>query len=262
MKSERESVDQILSMLQERAKELVCLYQVDGILHSSEKSWEAKFRQILEAIPPGWQYPEVCQVRIRYGGEVFRTPRFKETPWVMEEPLLIGDDVVGGIEVSYAEERPTQAEGPFLEEERKLLSTLASHISFQLAHEELSTAWETWESTLQLSGSGDGGKWQVIIRFLERTDPQLLQRISRRMLHYLRWKGVEDLEILVKVTSVNGNGDEHEDDNRPVDLHSIREMPVPHDRVFQIATEHCSDCLLYTSPSPRDRTRSRMPSSA
>ena len=24
----------------------------------------------------------------------------------------------------------------------------------------------------------------------------------------------------------------------------------------------CSTCLLYTSPSPRDRTRSRMPSSA
>ena len=26
--------------------------------------------------------------------------------------------------------------------------------------------------------------------------------------------------------------------------------------------ERLSDCLLYTSPSPRDRTRSRMPSSA
>ena len=26
--------------------------------------------------------------------------------------------------------------------------------------------------------------------------------------------------------------------------------------------EHIEDCLLYTSPSPRDRTRSRMPSSA
>src|SRR5664280_3565564 len=26
--------------------------------------------------------------------------------------------------------------------------------------------------------------------------------------------------------------------------------------------DHLSDCLLYTSPSPRDRTRSRMPSSA
>ena len=27
-------------------------------------------------------------------------------------------------------------------------------------------------------------------------------------------------------------------------------------------SEHIMDCLLYTSPSPRDRTRSRMPSSA
>ena len=26
--------------------------------------------------------------------------------------------------------------------------------------------------------------------------------------------------------------------------------------------KHVADCLLYTSPSPRDRTRSRMPSSA
>ena len=26
--------------------------------------------------------------------------------------------------------------------------------------------------------------------------------------------------------------------------------------------EWCGPCLLYTSPSPRDRTRSRMPSSA
>ena len=28
------------------------------------------------------------------------------------------------------------------------------------------------------------------------------------------------------------------------------------------SVDHNSDCLLYTSPSPRDRTRSRMPSSA
>ena len=32
------------------------------------------------------------------------------------------------------------------------------------------------------------------------------------------------------------------------------------DKIKQIAT--ISACLLYTSPSPRDRTRSRMPSSA
>ena len=30
----------------------------------------------------------------------------------------------------------------------------------------------------------------------------------------------------------------------------------------QLETTDLEDCLLYTSPSPRDRTRSRMPSSA
>ena len=29
-----------------------------------------------------------------------------------------------------------------------------------------------------------------------------------------------------------------------------------------LANDHIGICLLYTSPSPRDRTRSRMPSSA
>ena len=34
------------------------------------------------------------------------------------------------------------------------------------------------------------------------------------------------------------------------------------EEVFHKERYHSEDCLLYTSPSPRDRTRSRMPSSA
>ena len=32
--------------------------------------------------------------------------------------------------------------------------------------------------------------------------------------------------------------------------------------IYKIEIDHLNNCLLYTSPSPRDRTRSRMPSSA
>ena len=35
-----------------------------------------------------------------------------------------------------------------------------------------------------------------------------------------------------------------------------------HESLKKIDNLNLSDCLLYTSPSPRDRTRSRMPSSA
>ena len=37
-------------------------------------------------------------------------------------------------------------------------------------------------------------------------------------------------------------------------------LDMPYIKVYEVATFYT--CLLYTSPSPRDRTRSRMPSSA
>ena len=38
---------------------------------------------------------------------------------------------------------------------------------------------------------------------------------------------------------------------------------ISHDTLLQVhASSYINSCLLYTSPSPRDRTRSRMPSSA
>ena len=45
------------------------------------------------------------------------------------------------------------------------------------------------------------------------------------------------------------------------DYRKKAKMPVKVD-YEDITSYHSKDCLLYTSPSPRDRTRSRMPSSA
>ena len=44
----------------------------------------------------------------------------------------------------------------------------------------------------------------------------------------------------------------------------VHSLDVP-DRVFfklAVTVHRCLNCLLYTSPSPRDRQKSRMPSSA
>mgnify|MGYP003309751479 CR=1 FL=1 len=43
---------------------------------------------------------------------------------------------------------------------------------------------------------------------------------------------------------------------------TIDGAPSARSTLFQIHDGRNSGCLLYTSPSPRDRTRSRMPSSA
>ena len=59
-------------------------------------------------------------------------------------------------------------------------------------------------------------------------------------------------------TSANGNEVSFIDQGfEPTILNETTFFPTP-----RMAASKVNDCLLYTSPSPRDRTRSRMPSSA
>jgi len=232
---------EILRDLQERAKELMCLYQVGEILRDEEMPWQTKLTRLLQGIPPGWQYPEVCEARLELEDFEATTEAFAPTPWMLEEPIVVQGESVGRIQVVYTQERPAAEEGPFLEEERKLLRTIAQQIGFQLTHEDLANAWESWKSALDLSGAEEGRKWKVIIDFLNRADPQLLQRISRRMLNHLRWKGVEGLETIPGYQRPPEPGDALADENQPMARHPVAETRVPTDRVFRIAAEHCSE---------------------
>ena len=51
--------------IQKRAKELNCLYRVDELLGRHERPLDETLRSIAEALPDGWQFPEICR------GEVF-----------------------------------------------------------------------------------------------------------------------------------------------------------------------------------------------
>ena len=45
-------------------------------------------------------------------------------------------------------------------------------------------------------------------------------------------------------------------------LRAFFEKEAPDAEAYEVTIDSPGGCLLYTSPSPRDRTRSRMPSSA
>ena len=49
--------------------------------------------------------------------------------------------------------------------------------------------------------------------------------------------------------------------SKTIDI-QIKDLPPMSNAKVRVMCEYCKVCLLYTSPSPRDRTRSRMPSSA
>ena len=54
-------MEEMFRALQERAKELQCLYQVDELLHQSAPSTPEILAGVVRVLPPAWQYPAICR---------------------------------------------------------------------------------------------------------------------------------------------------------------------------------------------------------
>ncbi|QSZ66246.1 PAS domain S-box protein [Methanofollis aquaemaris] len=114
--------------LNERVKELRCLYAISNILEKGEAPIDGVIQNIAAAILPAWQYPEITAVRITVDGSMYRTALFRETEWTQERPIVAGGKTIGRVEVVYLEERPEYDEGPFLKEEENLITIIAQRI--------------------------------------------------------------------------------------------------------------------------------------
>ena len=88
MKPDDPQFGTMLHALQERAKELNCLYQVGELLSQSARPLEEIFRGIIEVLPPGWQYPHDCQARILFENLTIQPPDFQTTSWVQKASIV------------------------------------------------------------------------------------------------------------------------------------------------------------------------------
>ena len=57
-------LDEIVHQLRERAKELNCLYAVQELLNTPDISIDVLCQGIVAAMPPAWQYPDMCEAQI------------------------------------------------------------------------------------------------------------------------------------------------------------------------------------------------------
>jgi two-component system, NtrC family, sensor kinase len=126
--------------LQERVKELTCLYQLATIAGRSELPVPLLLQEIVEVLPPGWQYPENCAARILLDGKAYATDNFTgHGPKQSCEIVVQGamqSTVRGVVEVVYTSVPPEAGALPFLEEEEKLIHEIARQIGFVVESRE------------------------------------------------------------------------------------------------------------------------------
>lgn len=218
MKEENKQLDGLIHQLHERAKELNCLYQIEDSLNHSEKSLEEIFKTVLEAIPPGWQFPSVCMARLTCNDRVYHLENFFETSWKIEEEIFVQDKVCGRLEVFYREQMPPADFGPFLKEEQKLLKTIAERLGHFILHQNLKKVINELEKVERHVSTSENGKWQIILEMVQKTDPILFASIVRRLLHHLCMIGSKDAEDLLKIANSGYNLEDetNADENKPM----------------------------------------------
>jgi len=238
-----EVIQPILESLIERAKELNCLYRVDEILNQKDVSLEIVVDQIVDAIPPGWQYPEICTGMVSLSGEVSAPSTFTETEWCLTSTIVALGENVGTITVCYTEERPKADEGPFLAEERRLINAIAERIGLFVMQRHLHTGRQHWQSAVQNISSPDSQPWTVLLEFLRRTDQNLLVRITRKMINHMCWNGIEEAESLLQKSFVEGSFSdlEESDENRPMRKMNLTNTSDLTSHTFDIAGRHLSE---------------------
>ena len=231
-------VEQILRTLQERAKELNCLYRVEEILRAADKPLEVTLREITAAVPYGFQYPTHCVTRIIYRDLVLEPPGFIETEWVLAAPIEVQGEVVGSFQVYYTQHFPDADLGPFLAEERRLIDTIAVRIAQTVVHRELADVFEATGA----GGVAPRADWHIIVDLLRRTDQVLYHRLARKMLNRLSRRGIADAqELLARLSGGPGEPMEPGDENRPLPMRVMQNVEAISAEAFRVAAEHLGE---------------------
>ena len=125
-----------IKQLNERAKELNCLYEVENITSRFEIELEQVLTNIESIIPQGWRYSDLCKVEIYCNGLYYASSGLIRTGLKQSSNIIIDTDKIGEINVYYI--KPIKSEGGvFLADEQRLLNAIAEKIANYVRYRRL-----------------------------------------------------------------------------------------------------------------------------
>lgn len=125
MTKQTKKIEDLSRHLEERVKELTCLYEISKVAQKSDQSLEVCIENIVGIIPKGWQFPSELNVYIRIDDQEFGNKKVSKIN--QKANLQIENKTRGEIVVFYNSGIKTK--NPFLKEEQQLINQIAVELS-------------------------------------------------------------------------------------------------------------------------------------
>jgi PAS domain S-box-containing protein len=128
LKRNEQALKQLTHHLQERIKELNCLYEISRIRERHDYSLDEILQEIVEIIPAALQYPEIACAQIKFDSYAHSTANFRPSPSMLTRDILVNDEPICRLEVGYLQEKTEWKGQPFMEEEQMLIGVIAERV--------------------------------------------------------------------------------------------------------------------------------------
>lgn len=151
-------LEQKNSALQERVKELGCLYTISNYESDSGLSQEQFYKKVVNIIPPSFQHPSLTSARLTIIDKTFTSHNFKESKTKLTTKNSASGNKKCSVEVFVDASMLSPEDTVFLEEERKLLKAIEEQLSLYLTQKQSEQKIKDNEERLSLAlkGSTDG----------------------------------------------------------------------------------------------------------
>jgi hypothetical protein len=114
-------------ILVERAKELECLYLIDEALLGS--SLPDVLLEITRVIPSGFRDIVACSAAIVLDGRQYSAKPYENPGDELQAEIIVNSEILGYVQVMYPKNTFPAGNTVFLDQERRLLNTIAARIA-------------------------------------------------------------------------------------------------------------------------------------
>ncbi|MDP3396946.1 MAG: histidine kinase dimerization/phosphoacceptor domain -containing protein [Methanoregula sp.] len=231
-------------VLEERVKELNCLYRFAEAINKPGVPLDAMLQDCVDLLPSGYNHPEYTNVRVVYLEKEYTTTGFKKSVWNQNAPIILNGECVGTVEVSYTGEWADRTKEPFLAEENSFLNgivqLLKNCIALKIASGPLKKIGRNQEIVISggISGLPDPGQLltsERTLRLAAEKDLHELQEQKEILLSEIQNRVKNNLRAVHRLLDLQSKyiRDEkvlkalHESQNR------IRAMALVHEILYQ-----------------------------
>ncbi len=246
MNEQNKDPNDLIDSLQERAKELNCIFRVEEILNNPENGIHEAFSLIIKTIPDAFRFPDKCRVKLVYQDIAYLSQNFEESKYFISSEIKERDVALGSI---YIYTTGLHApENKFLDEEKRLIDTIAYRLGYFILHQKLKSFFGKEKDAQELNPASLKREWRIVMDMIRKTDPNLFLGLLRRMLHLLCWNGIEEAEQLMKNSNITRGGKTDEmvmyDENRPLKFSKIENYDEYVETILRLANDNFTEETL------------------